>query len=52
MFYRERLTPFEREEQHATQTIILAEIQRHIGIALSAIEMGDFDTIGEIATPD
>jgi hypothetical protein len=49
MFHRERLTPFEREEQHATHTIILAEMQRHIGVALSAIEMGDFDTIGEIA---
>jgi hypothetical protein len=49
MFYRERLSPFEAEEQHATHTIILTEMQRHIGVALSAIEMGDFDTIGEIA---
>jgi len=49
VFYRERLSPFEREAQHATYTIILAEMQRHIGVALSAIEMGDFDTIGEIA---
>ena len=49
LFRRERMTAFEREEHHATRTVVLSEIQREVGIALSAIEMGDFDTIGEIA---
>jgi hypothetical protein len=46
---RAPLSAFEQEEERATHTIVLAEMQRHIGVALSAIEMGDFDTIGEIA---
>jgi hypothetical protein len=49
LFRRKKLSPFEREERRATRTVVLAEIQREIGVALSAIEMGDFDTIGEIA---
>jgi len=49
LFRREKLSHSEREEQRVTRTVVLAEIQREIGIALSAIEMGDFDTIGEIA---
>jgi hypothetical protein len=49
LFRRRRLSTFERHEQQVTRTVVLAEIQREIGIALSAIEMGDFDTIGEIA---
>jgi hypothetical protein len=48
-FHRETLTPLEQEESQATQTMVLADMQRKIGVALSAIEMGDFDTIGEIA---
>jgi hypothetical protein len=48
-FAHEQLSPVEREEQQATQTMVLADMQRQIGIALSAIEMGDFETIGEIA---
>jgi hypothetical protein len=46
---RKKLNPVEREERRVTHTVVLAEIQREVGIALSAIEMGDFDTIGEIA---
>ena len=49
LFRREKLSHSEREEQRATRTVVLSEIQREIGIALSAIEMGDFETIGEIA---
>lgn len=49
LFHRDNLSPIEQEEQRATQTMVLAEMQRQIGVALSAIEMGDFDTIGEIA---
>jgi hypothetical protein len=49
LFRRTKLSPYERQERHATRSVVLAEIQREIGIALSAIEMGDFDTIGEIA---
>lgn len=49
LFGRERLSRFERGEQCATRTVVLAEIQREIGEALSAIETGDFDAIGEIA---
>ena len=49
LFQRRKLKPFEQEERRATRTVVLAEIQREIGVALSAIEMGDFDTIGEIA---
>lgn len=49
LFQRETLTPLEQEESQATQTMVLADMQRKIGVALSAIEMGDFDTIGEIA---
>jgi len=48
-FAREILNPVEREQQQATQTMVLADMQRQIGVALSAIETGDFDTIGEIA---
>jgi hypothetical protein len=46
---REQLSPVEEEQQRATQTMVLADMQRQIGVALSAIETGDFDTIGEIA---
>ena len=46
---RRQLSPSERKERHTTRTVVLAEIQREIGIALSAVEMGDFETIGEIA---
>jgi len=49
LFRRKNLSPDEREERRVTRTVVLAEIQREIGIALCAIEMGDFDTIGEIA---
>jgi len=49
LFRRKKLSPDEREERRVTRTVVLAEIQREIGIALSAIEMGDFDTIEEIA---
>ncbi len=44
-----KLSHHERQERQVTRTVVLAEIQREIGIALSAIEMADFDTIGEIA---
>jgi hypothetical protein len=50
LFRRGKLTPFEREERRVTRTVVLAEIQREIGVALSAIEMADFDIIGEIAS--
>ncbi len=49
LFRRKKLSHEERQERHVTRTVVLAEIQREIGIALSAVEMGDFDTIGEIA---
>lgn len=49
LFGRRKLRRVEREEQRVTRTIVFAEIQREIGIALNAIEMGDFDGIGEIA---
>jgi len=49
LFPREQLSPIEQEKQRATQTMVLSEMQRTIGVALSAIEMGDFDSIGEIA---
>ena len=48
-FPREQMSPVEQEQQRATQTVVLADMQRQIGVALSAIETGDFDTIGEIA---
>jgi len=50
LFRRGKVSPFEREKQRATATMVLAEIQREIGVALSAIEMGDFDAIAEIAS--
>ncbi len=50
LFRRGKVSPFEREKQRATATVVLAEIQREIGVALSAIEMGDFDAIAEIAS--
>jgi hypothetical protein len=50
LFRRGKLTAFEQEERRATRTVVLAEIQREIGVALSATEMADFDTIGEIAS--
>jgi hypothetical protein len=49
LFRRRKLSYLEREERRVTRTVVLSEIQREIGIALSAIEMADFDTIGEIA---
>lgn len=49
LFRRKKLSAYEREEHRATRTVVLAEIQREIGVALSAIEMGDFDTIEKIA---
>ena len=49
LFRRKKLSHIEREERRVTRTVVLSEIQREIGIALSAVEMGDFDTIGEIA---
>jgi hypothetical protein len=49
LFRRKKLSHEERKERQVTRTVVLAEIQREIGIALSAVEMGDFDTIGEIA---
>jgi hypothetical protein len=49
LFRRKKLSAFELEERRATSSAFLAEIQREIGIALSAIEMGDFETLGEIA---
>ncbi|HVN29505.1 MAG TPA: hypothetical protein VMT64_13500 [Candidatus Binataceae bacterium] len=42
-------SPSNEAEQRATQTMVLADIQRQIGLALSAIEMGDFDAIGDVA---
>ena len=48
-FAREHLSPVEQEQERATQTMVVADMQRQIGVALSAIETGDFDTIGEIA---
>jgi hypothetical protein len=48
LFRRRKLSAFELEERRATSSF-LAEIQREIGVALSAIEMGDFETLGEIA---
>ena len=49
LFRRGKLSPIEQEERRATRTVLLAEIQREVGVAISAVEMGDFDTIGEIA---
>jgi hypothetical protein len=48
LFQRQKLSDYDREERHATN-LFLAEIQRDMGVALSAIETGDFDTLGEIA---
>lgn len=48
LFWRRKPSEFDLEERRATG-LFLAEIQRDIGIALSAIEMGDFDTLSEIA---
>ncbi len=50
LFRRGKVSPFDRDERRATATMVLAEIQREIGVALSAIEMGDFDAIAEIAS--
>jgi hypothetical protein len=49
LFRRKSLSHVEQEERRVRRTVVLSEIQREIGIALSAVEMGDFDTIGEIA---
>jgi hypothetical protein len=48
LFRRQKLSDYDREERHATN-LFLAEIQRDIGVALSAIETGDFDTLSKIA---
>lgn len=48
LFRRKKPSEFDLEERRAT-SFFLAEIQRDLGVALSAIEMGDFDTVGEIA---
>jgi len=48
LFRRRKPSEFDLEERRSTG-LFLTEIQRDIGIALSAIEMGDFDTLGEIA---
>jgi len=50
LFRRGKVSPFEGEERRVTATVVLAEVQREIGVALSAIEMGDFDAIAEIAS--
>ena len=49
LLWRKKLSPTEREERRATRSLVLADMQRQIGVALSAIEMGDFDTIGAVA---
>jgi hypothetical protein len=50
LFSRRKLSSFETQERGTRRSMVLAEMQREIGVALSAIEMGDFDTIGEIAS--
>ena len=49
LFRHQKLSDFDREERRAT-SLFLTEIQRDIGAALSAIETGDFDTLGKIAS--
>jgi len=48
LFRRQKLSDYDREERQATN-LFLAEVQRDMGMALSAIETGDFETLGEIA---
>ena len=49
LFGRGRRARFELKEQRVSRSVFLAALQRELGVAIGAIEVGDFETVALLA---